>query len=358
MVAQAVEKTASGLKYTKAMITRVKVSNFKSFDELEVELRLLNVVVGGNAAGKSNFVSIFRFIRDLAVEGPENAISLQGGMEFLMNLQIGPDRPVAIEITFLAEPSLETFTYTIELAHRWSHPGFEVISEKLVPNPTGPISARNFLDALIASRIVAFDLDTRLPKKAVPVSGRAQLEPDGSNLALVLRNLLQDREKAATFVRLLQDLLPFIEGLEVEHFVDKSLLVAAKERFSEMPVPASLLSTGTIQLTALILALYFQETAVTIIEEPDRSLHPHLISKIARMLADASRHKQVIVTTHNPEMVKYADLADLLLVTRDEKGFSHVTRPAESAELKVFMENDLGVDELYVQNLLGVGHGV
>jgi hypothetical protein len=60
-------------------ITRLKVSNFKSFAELDVELRPLNIVVGSNAAGKSNFLEIFRFIRDVAVEGTENAVSLQGG---------------------------------------------------------------------------------------------------------------------------------------------------------------------------------------------------------------------------------------------------------------------------------------
>jgi len=77
-------------------ITKVKVSNFKSFDELEVELRPLNVVVGGNASGKSNFLEIFRFLRDLVTYGLENAISLQGGMEYLTNLQIGAARPLVL----------------------------------------------------------------------------------------------------------------------------------------------------------------------------------------------------------------------------------------------------------------------
>ncbi len=43
---------------------------------------------------------------------------------------------------------------------------------------------------------------------------------------------------------------------------------------------------------------------------------------------------------------------------RDGQGFSRIERPAENEELKVFLENDLGVDELYVQNLLDVGYGV
>jgi predicted ATPase len=339
MVAQAVEKaTAAGLKYTgEAMITRVKVSNFKSFDHLEVELRPLNIVVGSNAAGKSNFLEIFRFLRDVAVEGTENAVSLQGGMEFLKNLQIGSSQPISVDIVFDSERG----------------PNQRVL---IAETPLSVLVLGERPSSLGAMEI--FDLDPKLPKKAAPITGRAYLEPDGSNLALVLRNLLQDPDGRMAFIRLLHDTLPFVEGLEVERFADKSLLIAAKESFSERTLPASFLSDGTIHLAALIIALYFHPASTVIIEEPERNIHPHLISKVVRMLADASRQKQVIVTTHNPELVKHADLADLLLVTRDDKGFSHVTRPAESAELKVFLENDLGVDELYVQNLLGVGHGV
>jgi predicted ATPase len=343
------------------MITKVKVSNFKSFDELEVELRPLNIVVGSNAAGKSNFLEIFRFIRDIEVEGLENAVSLQGGMEFLMNLQIGPSRPIAVELSFdpASELAREEFDCTrrLELIYRSQSPGFEIVSDE--SHSLTALTARNliFLRPILGS-IELFDLDPKLPKKAAPISGRAYLEPDGSNLALVLRNLLQNPEERAAFIRLTHDALPFIEDLEVERFADKSLLIAAKEIFSERVLPASFLSDGTIHLAALIVALYFHPASIAIIEEPERNIHPHLISKVVHMLADASQQKQVIVTTHNPELVKHADLADLLLVHRDEQGFSHVTRPAESAELKVFLENDLGVDELYVQNLLGVGHGV
>src|SRR5215204_928947 len=80
-------------------IQKIKASNFKSFDELEVELRPLNIVVGANAAGKSNFLEIFRFLRDCSELGFENAISLQGGMDYLANLKIGASRPVYLELT-------------------------------------------------------------------------------------------------------------------------------------------------------------------------------------------------------------------------------------------------------------------
>lgn len=154
----------------------------------------------------------------------------------------------------------------------------------------------------------------------------------------------------------MHDLLPFVTDVKVDRFAaDKSLLISMRESFSEDYLPASFLSDGTIHLTALILALYFDKAPIVIIEEPERNSHPHLISKVAAMLADASKQKQVIVSTHNPELVKHARLEDLLLVHRDADGFSQISRPAENEQLKVFLENDLGVEDLYVQDLLGVG---
>src|SRR5436309_14970098 len=79
---------------TAMAIQKIKGSNFKSFDELEVELRPLNIVIGANAAGKSNFLEAFRFLRDVAKHGIENAVSLQGGVEYLTNLRIRGSRPV------------------------------------------------------------------------------------------------------------------------------------------------------------------------------------------------------------------------------------------------------------------------
>jgi predicted ATPase len=319
-------------------IKKIKVSNFKSFDELEVDLRPLNIVIGANAAGKSNFLEIFRFVRDISEHGVENAVSLQGGMEYLANLRIGASRPVALEILLD------------------DHPvgfGFFLLAIDYPPGFRGKVAAdlRQFLGPL-----AVFDLDPKLPKKATPITGKADLEPDGSNLAIVLRNLLQNEESRKQLTLILRDLLPFVSDLKVERFADKSLLISLEESFAAGSyLPASFLSDGTIHLTALILALYFDKAPVVIIEEPERNIHPHLISKVAAMLADASKKKQVIVTTHNPELVKHAQLEDLLLVRRDAEGFSRISRPAENEQLKVFLENDLGVDELYVQDLLGVG---
>lgn len=332
-------------------ITRIKVSNFKSFDELEVDLRPLNVIVGGNASGKSNFLEIFKFLRDIETHGLENAVSLQGGMEYLANLRIGASRPVLLEVHLSLKPAA---AYRLSLQVNDAGSGYEVLEDSLY---AGQEKTRTRV--LWDQSISVFDFDPKLPKRSASMAGLAELEPDGSNLALVLRNLLQNEESRKSFTLLLRDLLPFVEDLRVDRFSDRSLLMSLKESFrTQLYIPASFLSDGTIQIAALVVALYFQARDLTVLEEPDRNIHPHLISRLAGMLRDVSTMKQLVVTTHNPELVKHTALEDLLLVRRDEQGFSRIFRPAESDDLKVFLENDLGVEDLFVQNLLDIGHGL
>lgn len=187
------------------------------------------------------------------------------------------------------------------------------------------------------------------------ITGKTELEPNGSNLAIVLKNILENRKKRERISNLIKDLLPFIEDLTVEKLADKSLLASLKEIYSGKNfLPAPLISDGTINITALIIALYFEEKPLIIIEEPERNIHPYLISKVIGMMKEVSERlkKQIIVTTHNPEVVRYTDIENILLVHRDDKGFTQISRPAEKEEVKIFLENKMGIEDLYVQNLL------
>jgi predicted ATPase len=65
----------------------------------------------------------------------------------------------------------------------------------------------------------------------------------------------------------------------------------------------------------------------------------------------SARHKQILITTHNPELIKYFDLESIFHISR--KGcFSNVSKPNESQEVNEFLKNELGVDELFVKGLL------
>ena len=410
------------------VIKKIKVTNFKSFGNLEIELGNFNVLIGPNAAGKSNFVHIFEFLRDIVSSGLNNAVSMQGGVEYLRNINIGSSERLSINVVSTQELGLfrrlrenligtkiyETiYEFALKFNKRGS--GFRIAEDKLIqkckfvrldrpgkkikeilgdgeiiifstngkvkidlnipervplkkedifppflpeeklPNRTLLLETSYFLIRLLEGifrDISIYDFDPKLPKKATPITGKAELEEDGSNLSIILKNITENKEKRRKLFNLVKDLLPFVENLDVEKFADKSLLFKLQETyFKNQYLPASLISDGTINITALIIALYFEKKPLVIIEEPERNIHPYLISKVVDMMKDASQKKQIIVTTHNPEIVKYAGLDNILLVSRDKNGFSKISRPIDKEEIRTFLEH-IGIEELYVQNLL------
>lgn len=408
-------------------IKKIKIANFKSFKDLEVELGRFNVLIGGNASGKSNFVQIFKFLRDIKDYGLDNAISMQGGIEYLRNMSIGSSENFSVEVVASTEgyrfaqvgsreissvAKIYEAIYEFSIKFREDVLKFEILEDKLrlkcelkatgeigekgeiilsnvngkakidstlpeevliediLPKflterlqPGKPLLAEDpfFLmfipprEKSIFSNVAIYDFDSKLPKKSVPITGKVELEEDGSNLAIVLKNILWDEDKKRKFSNLLKDLLPFVEDVDVEKFSDRSLLLKLREIYiQEQYLPAFLISDGTINVIALLVALYFEKKPLIIIEEPERSIHPYLISKVVDMMKDASQQKRIIVTTHNPEVVKYAGLENILLVSRDKEGFSTISRPSEKDEVKTFLENEIGIEELYIQNLLGV----
>ncbi len=418
------------------MITKIELTNFKSFKQLNIDLSNFNVIIGPNASGKSNFVQIFRFLKDIKQSGLENAVSLQGGIEYLTNMHLRHE----LEFSLLLEsddnfgfvrnvknkfygidiiqlqyqfslkffPRKKTFKITKDKFHfKCNFEIFENSHKKKkilrkidnlgtgfidIENNNGkininlnkpnliPLQKQHLLPSFfwqnkipdnllllefpffftpeineVFTSINIFDFDPKLPKKATPISGKIELEEDASNLAIILKNLLSDKEKKRKLFNLIKEILPYIHNLEVEKFADKSLLFKVQEEFlSNQYIPASAISDGTINIIALILALYFETKKITIIEEPERNIHPYLISKLIELMKDASKAKQIILTTHNAEFVKHADLENLFFCKRDADGFSTIIKPEDNKDIKTFLKNEIGIDDLFVQNLLDI----
>jgi predicted ATPase len=405
-------------------IERLRVTNFRSFRELDLELSSFSVVVGANASGKTNFVQLFRFLRDVANEGFESAIALQGGVELVRNLRLGASEPLTIEIeggfpsrmTFTpANISLRRYHYSLTIAFTRGRGGYRVAEERFrvwledsearqheatltrhgnsmeteipsalfrdaarrgsklpssrlergqsllqaiwilpIPNPKPVFAALTEL-GLSFRGIVAYDFDVRAMKRPARLEARSRLEESGENLAVTLRELFRSREQRRTFHRMLQQFLPGVQGVSVQVGAEKSISYSLREQhLGQQRLPSYRLSDGTVELMALIVALYFTPAQLLIIEEPDRHLHPALIGRLMNHLKETAWRRQILVTTHNPELVRHTPLGSLLLVQRDREGFSQITRPSENAHVKHFLQHQLGLHELFVEDLLGV----
>ena len=69
-------------------ISNLKIKNFKSISSADINFEPLTMLVGANASGKSNLINVFRFISNIATDGIDNAIALQGGMPYLANASL------------------------------------------------------------------------------------------------------------------------------------------------------------------------------------------------------------------------------------------------------------------------------
>ena len=78
-------------------IKTINVSNFKSFEEAGIELGKFNVLIGANASGKSNFITILQFLKDIVENGLDNAISMHGGVDYIRNITIGASKDLSVE---------------------------------------------------------------------------------------------------------------------------------------------------------------------------------------------------------------------------------------------------------------------
>lgn len=412
-------------------IRRIRAENFKSFSDLDIELNDFNLLLGPNASGKSNFVEIFSFLRNLERLGLENAFSIEGGEEYFFNLSSeSNEAKILIELEVDDDPKfwpllrsthlvrILSITYELEMSTVDGVPKFnkEVVDIDFLPHDLSPrnesfdfertqpqtsanllfsrsgnsvkttvkpfpgldIEDRNLdsppfggsrlgswdsllrspnlfflLDETIFSNFAIYDFDVKQIKTATKISGKAELEENGSNLPIVLRNILSDPKKKRQLTNFLRDALPFVQDVDVQTYVDRSLLFRLSETYNEKSyLPSPLLSDGTINIIALIVSLYFENKTVLFYEEPERNLHPALIRKVLTYMKDRSSGRQVFVSTHNPELIRGADVADLLFISRNYKGASVIERLSTRKDVAAFLENEVGIDELYSQNLL------
>lgn len=414
-------------------ITRISATNFRSFRKLDLELGEFNVLVGANASGKSNLLEIVRFWRDAARYGVENAVSIQGGREFLLHRSSEKPDTLSMRICFDTElilvTSPDSATYTISsidysFTLKFHTGGHKVLADDLVlhtrrqvdadegPGGDGSIRyhrsdwrrgtyrmelrgdlppmkklspfgitstkqtfklGRHMLidttPALIFAQLSGgtggmcswdrslakvgfYDFDPKVAKKSSAMTGLQDLESDGSNLATVLYRILGKPETRKRFTALLRETLPQIDEINVQRHLDRTLVYRIAETDSRNDFfPAPLLSDGTVNITAIIAALFFENISMAVLEEPERNLHPGLVRAVVELLQDASGKRQIIVSTHSPELVKYAGVESLVFVRRDASGGSEIVRPSDSDTVKAFLEKDVGLDKVFVMDM-------
>lgn len=357
------------------LIKSLQLANLLSYgpDHPPIELRPLNVLVGANGSGKSNFLEAISLLQ-AAPDQITRPVRDGGGIHDWLHQTAGQTgaRPDAwVEAVIANTQGTNHFRYRVafnETAGRFQIQDEFLEYEKTQPGKVQPyffyrwnsghpvLNAKGMgerglqrdsiqpdlsilaqkRDADIYPELtwVARQLDSirqyrdwtfgryatpRLAQKTDAPNDR--LEPDCSNLGLMLNRL---RMNGAARRKLIAALRQVYEGIED---VDVSIQGGTVQVFlleaNGCAIPATRLSDGTLRYLALLTVLCDPDPPPLVtIEEPELGLHPDMLPVVADLLTDASERTQLIVTTHAPGLVDaLTDQPECILVCeRGETG--------------------------------------
>lgn len=180
-----------------------------------------------------------------------------------------------------------------------------------------------------------------------------ELNRDGSNIAAVLEKLEKDNELREQIIEWMSVIVPEMKKVSVRtQNIDSSKGLFFEED-SGNRFPAHMVSDGTIYALCLLVAVLtrVKQPGITIIEEPERSLHPKAISELIGFIREyASPHHPIILTTHSESVVRSLELEELYFVSKSQ-GKTQIKDVRKSGVDK----NKIPLDTAWLTNLLGGG---
>jgi predicted ATPase len=210
--------------------------------------------------------------------------------------------------------------------------------------------------AVLASSTLyhALDVSPRSPVR-LPQSMRPALLPgrDGENLVSCLYYLREtEPDRFEAIGDMLRVVFPNFERMSFPPVAAGLLGLAWHERPYPQPMYTHELSEGTLRFLWLLALLQSPNLpTVTLIDEPEVSLHPEMLYLLVELFREAAMRKQLIVATHSEQLVRFLDPSELVVCDLDESGGTTTTR-ADDMELDVWLKK-YSLDELWGMGRLG-----
>lgn len=361
---------------------RLRLRNWKNFRNVGVKVRDRMFLIGANASGKSNFLDVFRFLRDLASPGGglREAVDRRGGVGALRCLaaRSRPDVEIRVE---LKEEGVGRWRYEIALhqddrrrplirRERVSRDGKTIVErpdehdredpERLTQTHIEQVNMnRGFrnLAAFFAS-VRYLHIVPQLVREPDRSVGRANDPYGGDFLEQVAgapeRTRNSRLEKIAKALRIA---VPQIEDIEMAR--DNRGVPHLRGKYGHWRAHGAWqtedrFSDGTLRLMGLLWAV-METGGPLLLEEPELSLHAEVVRVLPQMLARARRRtaRQIFLSTHSPELLSDEGIGldeTLLFLPGTEGG--RVVSAASQPEIRRLVEGGLSLAEAAIPRTL------
>ena len=391
--------TNSGAAGSTCGLTRLSISGFRRLASVEgVELRPLTVLIGANGAGKSSFLDVIALLSASASGGLNKKLSSFGGIgslltrgvatELTIGLQMGVPGPAPLDYHLELETrgqgyhlAAETLTqqndpdapepfkhiqsrytdvryYDTEtkklVKPNWDHDYLETSLSQVPKMYQQPESLRKRLSSLVHYAALNFSAGPndplRLPQPMRPASLPG---PSGEELVSCLYYLREtDADRFEIVTDTLHAAFPGFERLEFPPVAAGTLTMGWRDRdFPREALYPSELSEGTLRFLWLVALLQSPGlTDITLIDEPEVSLHPDMLRLLADLLREASDRTQLIVATQSDRLVGFLKPEEVLVCDTHD-GQTELTW-ADTLDLEKWLE-DYSLDELWRMGRMG-----
>lgn len=354
-------------------LSRMTIEGYKSIKKCDISFGKINVLIGSNGAGKSNFISAFSFLQDILAKNLQVSVAQSG-----VNALLYKGRKVTEEIAFEVYFGNNSYGFNLvptddnRLIFRKEFFGYHGQWENESNVARGnseamwDTGAHNKIDQYVIPilkkqnwRVYHFHDTGRSAKvkQEHNISNNEVLMFDAANLAAFLYRLKGNYKKNYDeIVQTIQLIAPYFLDfvLAPKEGNEEQIVLKWQQKGCEDIFNASQLSDGTLRficLATLLLQPHELQPATIIVDEPELGLHPYAITIFAEMVKQLSDERQIIVSTQSVELLNEFDVGCVIVADRGENG-SKFKRLNEE-ELEVWLEEDYALGDLWKKNLLG-----
>jgi predicted ATPase len=379
---------------------KIRVQGFRRLHDVDLRLKPLNVMIGANGSGKTTVLDVFTLLAASASGDLNETISDFGGVDSNLTNLTAANAAKAKFMAFDLAMSVvghAPIEYRIALSQKGT--GYEIADEMLSqqrttsPPPFKHIESHHanvryyvpqsgleppnwdynsaesalsqvpkmfqepedFRKRLASStHYHVLDVSQRAPVR-LPQQMREATLPgkDGEDLVSCLYMLREtDPDSFTTIEDTLRAGFPCFERLNFPPVAAGTLAMTWKDSTSKNPFYMHQLSEGTLRFLWLVTLLQSPGlTAVTMIDEPEVSLHPELLSLLGDLMREASQRTQLIVATHADRLVRYLKPEEVVTMDVNDEGAAEVTW-ADELDLEQWL-NEYTMDEVWRLGRMG-----
>ena len=350
---------------------QIEIKGYKSIRELKIPLRSINILIGANGSGKSNFLSFFDFLKQIYNRNLQEFVALKGIDTFLY----GGDKITDEISTYLLFKGTNGYSFTLKKGDTgliFTKEGMWYGNNPYMDNPIEIASFSNESTLRYQTKPRAkyiIDYINQLAKyhfhdtgENSPFNKESNVENDkfhlyekGNNLAAFLFNVQKENKIVySLIVRTIQSIAPYFLDFFLKPEANGNIKLRWQSKHSSTIYGVNDLSDGTIRFIALTVLFMQPDIPETIIiDEPELGLHPTAIAKLAGLIKSvSSKNCQVIIATQSTDLISHFDPEDIITV--DQINGESVFERLSSESLKQWLE-DYTIDDLWKRNIISTG---